>query len=236
MPEETAPLVARLRRRERVAFGGRRAVRGTLEGRAVIVAETGDGMKAAARAAEELIARFSPAALLGLGVAGALSAGLAAGAVGASSNVRDEAGATLTPDPELLRGALGAGAEPVRLVTLDRVLATSEEKRRVAAKLDGGPWAVDMESFAWASAAAAHGVRWIVIRAMLDGVEDDLPRLLSAARREDGGVDRARVALGALRHPGLIPGLLGLKRRVAASSRALADIAARLVRDTSPPA
>ena len=71
-----------------------------------------------------------------------------------------------------------------------------------------------MESAAWARAAAAHGVAYVVIRAVSDDAFEELPAYLSRCMDKDGGIRRSAVALSALARPSTIPTLLQMRRRV----------------------
>jgi hypothetical protein len=73
---------------------------------AVALCLTGDGAENAGRAAEMLCETVRPTALLGAGVAGALSPGLAIGDVLVSRRIRDSQGDVPPPDGRLLAQAL----------------------------------------------------------------------------------------------------------------------------------
>jgi hypothetical protein len=79
-----------------------------------------------------------------------------------------------------------------------------------------------MESAAWARAAAAHDIPFLIIRAVSDTSAEELPGYLAECMDRDGGIRRSAVALRALAHPGSIPTLLRMRRRVADCSQRLA--------------
>ncbi len=181
----------------------------------VVVALTGEGPRNAARAAAALCARHRPALLVGAGVAGALSPDLAVGDILVARRVLDSAGASPPPDEQLVaRAAAMPGARSGTLLSVDRPLVSAAEKAAWAEKLGEAPAAVDMESAAWARAAAAHGVAYLVVRAVSDDALEELPRFLSRCLDEDGGIRRSAVALRALAQPSTIPTLLQMRRRV----------------------
>lgn len=73
-----------------------------------------------------------------------------------------------------------------------------------------GADAVDMESHIALEMAAAQGIPFAVLRAVIDPVSRDIPAWISATVREDGTTDLARVLCGALTHPKDIPSLMAL--------------------------
>ncbi len=192
----------------------RSAIAARLSDRAAVVA-TGDGPRNAAREAARAIARFRPALLVGAGVAGALTPGLAAGDILASARILDESGETPPPSRRLLEAALeGTHIRAGTLLTLARPAVSAAEKAALA-ESTGAPAVCDMESAAWARAAAAAGVPFLVLRAVSDTAEEDLPRYLARCMNAEGGIRRAAVALQALLHPATIPDLVRMRRRVA---------------------
>jgi adenosylhomocysteine nucleosidase len=136
----------------------------------------GMGEQAALRACERLLAL--PATdnpidtLISVGYAGSLSCGLhppEAVAVGEVIDARTgesfatDASVTLESDSQF---------KPQRLVTLDQV-ASPEEKRRLAA--DHEATLVDMEAAPVARFARAKNLRFLCIKAVTDGPNDELP-------------------------------------------------------------
>lgn len=181
----------------------------------VIAAATGEGPRKAARAAAALCARHRPALLVGAGVAGALSCDLVVGDILVARRVLDSTGTAPLPDAQLVaRACAMPGARSGTLVSVDRPLVTAAEKAEWASKVGEAPAAVDMESAAWARAAAAHGVGYLVIRAVSDDALEELPGYLSRCMDRDGGIRRSAVAMRALTQPSTIPTLLQMRRRV----------------------
>lgn len=214
LAEELAPI----KRRTELALGWTGVsdfIRATLGGADVLLVASGDGKENATRTAEELIARHAPALLIGAGVAGALSSGLERGTVVVSRIVRDGDGDEPLPDPEWLERAVRRGARAATLLTIDRPLFSSASKSERLVSL-GNPdvAAVDMESSAWARAAASRGVPWIVVRCVYDEAREDLPAFLADCLDSRGHVSRACVALHAATHPLVLPELLRLRQRL----------------------
>jgi nucleoside phosphorylase len=208
---------------ECAAFSGKRLPPGT------VVAASGDGPRRAARGVAALCKRHQPALLIGAGVAGGLTPDLGVGDLVVAQRVLDERGEAPAPHAPLTAAAAAKpGAQAGTLLSLDQPLVSAAEKAQWAARVGPPPAAVDMESAAWARAAAAHGVPFLIVRIVSDTAEEDLPGYLSSCMRSEGGIGRTRVALAALLNPGTIPTLWHLRRRVADCAGRLADFVAHV--------
>lgn len=185
---------------------------------------TGDGASNAGRAADLLCEAVRPAALLGAGVAGALSPGLAVGDVLVSRRIHDSHGDVAPPDARLLSQALeNTQARAGTFLTVARPIVLASLKTALLQTLDdGGPSAADMESAAWARAAASRGIPYLVARAISDRAEEDLPEYLGRCVCLDGAIRRSSVVLSALAQPATIPALLRMRGRVLACAEKLA--------------
>jgi adenosylhomocysteine nucleosidase len=205
------------------------------------VMETGDGGVRAVRAARKAIAAARPAAIVGAGVAGALSDDLAAGEIVVSVRVLDAAEEAPPPDPGLVARALALpGLRGGTLLSVVRPALSAEQKKALLVRAESaetagaathgaaGPACVDMESAAWARAAAAAGAPYVILRAVSDTAEEELPRYLAHCMDGEGSIRRAAVARRALLHPGSIPALLRMRRRVAECSSSLGAAVAAL--------
>lgn len=201
-----------LRRASRIHHQWRGVVGARIGTTEVVIAATGDGAAKAGEKAAELCERTRPLAVVGAGIAGALSPGLQAGAIVAASRVRDLAADAPPPDAGLLSRAIAAGARAATLLTVPGPITAVDEKRRLAASFEG-PCAVDMESAAWARVAASRGVPYIVVRAISDQADENLPDYLAACVGEDGAIHRGAVVARALARPSRIPELVRLRRR-----------------------
>lgn len=122
-------------------------------------------------------------------------------------------------DPSLVALAGEHGAQIAgRIHTADRVISTAGEKRRLAAEAD----AVEMESFEVVKESMEYGVRSVVIRAISDTAEEDLPLEMDRILTGDGRVSRSRVVGQLVRRPWALPGLLRLGARSKRAAEALA--------------
>jgi adenosylhomocysteine nucleosidase len=206
LPEERAALEDLLRQRRMIRRRGVLMLRGTFEGRPLVIVQSGMGRVRAQRAAETLLAEWPVSRLLAVGFSGALDPALAVGdLVLADRVIEDDGGAVLVVNgtvpvvPTARRGAV---------VTVDKVYATVEEKQALAKRRQA--LAVDMESSAVARAAAARGVPWYSLRVILDPLGTELV------------VRSRRAAAIALLRPKRVKKLLQLARDVRQVSRRLA--------------
>ena len=237
LPEELRGLRRLLRGAARVGAPGgegarrRSGTRGRIGAREVVLAATGDGAGNAAAGARAWLAGGEFAGVMFVGVAGGLSPGLRPGTVVAAREVIDAGPPVPPPDPEWLRRAeRDAGALPASLVTSPEVLCTARAKAEAYARLPAGSVAtVDLESAAYARAAALRGVPWVALRAVADAAEEELPLDFNRMLDRRGGIDRRRVALRALAHPALVAPLWRLKRRLDQGSAGLGRAAGALL-------
>ena len=86
-----------------------------------------------------------------------------------------------------------------------------------------------MESAAWARAASDAGAPFLVLRAITDTLEEELPAFLEECMGEDGGISRSAVVARLLTNPGALPRLLAMKKRVGEAAAHLADFAVRFL-------
>ena len=155
--------VAILTAYEEELAAARRALR---DSPGIVLAATGDGPRRAASGAARFLERHRPSAVIGAGLAGALSPGLAVGDIVASRRVRFEVGDAATPDARLLERALAAGAKAGTLITVDRPLVSAAARAALAGTAGGSGelLVADMESAAWAKEAAARGIPYLMVR------------------------------------------------------------------------
>lgn len=227
---EELDIDAILRRASRIRYHWRGAVGARVGTTDVVIAATGDGAKKAGESAVSFCDGLRPQAVVGAGIAGALSPDLGSGAIVASSRVRDSSGDAPAPDARLLSRALEAGAAAATLLTVAKPVTAAAEKRRLAASLEG-PSAVDMESAAWARVAASRGIPYLVVRSISDGADEDLPDYLVACMGEDGAIRRGAVVARALARPSRIPALFRLRRQVLDCGKGLSLFLERFLAD-----
>jgi adenosylhomocysteine nucleosidase len=219
MPME-ARRVARSLSLRRTVVGGRRGYRGALGAGEAVLAVTGMGPERAAAGTEAMVAECRPDAVIVAGICGALEDRMAIGTVVAPAVVVDGAtGREYHPAP--LAGLQGAGV----LWTSAALITAPAE---LAALVDRGVVALDMETAAVAGVCEARGIRWSVVRAVSDrapdGTVDDEVFRMSGP---DGAPDPRAVARFVRRHPGRLPQLARMGRDAARAAAIAADVAAR---------
>jgi adenosylhomocysteine nucleosidase len=231
MRAEIAPLLALARIDQRHRLEGCRVYRGTLGGAPVVMAWTGEGAERAERGASALLERFAVSALVVVGVAGGLSPSLRAGMLIASRRVQDGSAPLPEPDAELLGRALRhEGVRAGMVLSSRRILSTAASKAEAGAALgDHEPAVVDLESAAFARVAAERRVGYLVVRAICDPAEEELPFDLECCRDGSGRVKRIKVVRQALRRPAAVGGLWSLRKRVALCADRLADLVQSLI-------
>lgn len=201
----------------------------------VLLVRTGIGWEQARAAASVVLDRYHVQAALVIGLAGALDPHLAAG------DLLVAQGVTLAeaPSGESATGALAAESRLVRLaeeaasaadvafrrgdlLTSPAMLATREEKEATALRYRAD--AVDMESFGVALAARDRRVPFVAVRAIVDGLDQRVPRLpLSAA-------NNMLAAVGWLAyHPGEWPASVRLAKSAWRAQRNLTKVAHALL-------
>ncbi len=191
--------------------------RGKLGGREVVCAVCGVGKVFAAIAAEAMILRYDPCALLNTGVAGGLADGLVVGdVVIADAVVQHDMDTSPLGDPvgllsginivkiptdERLREALMKASERLGLVphvglvaSGDQFIAADAQKSRIRAQFDAA--ACEMEGGAIGHVAYVNGVPFAVLRAISDGGDGmEFTEFVSLAAARSVAVTKAFVAL-----------------------------------------
>ena len=192
--EELAPLLRRATIERVVRLGKRRCHVGTLMGKPVVLMVGGDGIAKAGEAVSLLLQRFEVSLLVGAGIAGGV-------------------------DPDLRSGDIVVASSDARIIgrravitTVDRLLTSVEAKRALAAS---GTQAIDTESEGWTRAASKFGVPCVVVRAIFDPVDEEIPSFVTT--------DRPAVVRHALVHPKAIPVLMQMRERLRKCSESLAN-------------
>jgi adenosylhomocysteine nucleosidase len=148
---------------------------GDLDGRRIVIADGGVGVEAAARATDDVITLHKPAWVVSAGFAGGLRDELRRGHIVMADSVADTHGSQLAVglklDPQVVEStpSLHIG----RLLTVDHIIRTAEEKRSLAKQHDA--IACDMETMAVAEVCRRHKVRFLSVRIISDAVDDHLP-------------------------------------------------------------
>jgi adenosylhomocysteine nucleosidase len=187
---------------------------------------SGIGSAAAADAARALVAAGATA-LASWGMAGGLDPTLRAGTIFLPSKVISADGSGYLTSVAW-RERVGAAVASQRPVTHGHLLTSSVAIGAIAGKAaalrDTGALAVDMESVAIARIAAAHGLPFIAVRAIVDTAHDVLPSAVVAASRS-GQVQIWRLIRALAVRPAELSDLVRLARRYRAARRSLVAVA-----------
>ena len=198
--------------------------RGWIEptGDAVFIEVGGMGRSRAEAAAARLLNRGA-SALVSWGIAGGLDPSLEAGTVVVPEVVIDTSGGRKQTDAAWRNRLLTGVGQSVPTSTgpilhAERVVTTPARKRELHDRWDAV--AVDMESAGVARVAEDAGGPWLVVRAVADAADHELPK--SAMKVcDDSGRLRIAAILGLVLRPGLWPALISLGRANAAAGRSM---------------
>ncbi len=188
-------------------------------GSTVWVLLTGIGIKTFDFALAGCLKAAGISLIVSSGLAGSLKPEFAPEEIVAPKRVgtlRDARGVTLSTGP--ISFAERRGAKVIAtMLTSDRIIETQEEKNRLSNFAE----AVDMESFHVVRAFTDEGVPVVIIRAISDGSEEDLPVDFSKCLTSEGRV-KPRVLLRELfERPARIPELIRFGRQSRSAARKL---------------
>jgi adenosylhomocysteine nucleosidase len=179
----------------------------------LLLAAHGVGARCAA-AAVDASSAFRPDAIVSTGFCGALDPGLAIADIVVADSVVSPAGARYPATPV-------AGGTRCSVCSLDHVVQTAAEKRKLAA---AGFGAVEMEAAGVAARAQSLHLPFYCIRAVSDLAEEDLANDFNRALTSDGHFDTIKLLLDSFRRPvARIPELLRLRKRCVRAARSLGD-------------
>lgn len=203
----------------------------------VLRATCGMGRERTAAALERLIRELPVERLLFLGFAGGVDPDLPAGAVVQVIRVVAEDGRVLSVAGDAAgEAAIPADVPPVTVAAVSQLAATRADKALLYQRLKClSVVAVDMESATVASTAAAHGIPCLILRAISDPADSDLPRPLRQVVSPTGALRFAPMIRSCLRRPAGIGEMLRFHADVRRAARALAKTARAVVRHSATP-
>lgn len=171
---------------------------GRLDGRRVVIVNSGVGREAARTAARDAIRLHRPAWVISAGFAGGLVDRVRRGHMVLATHVIDPEGGSLkiglAIDPQTLEAndRLHAGA----LLTVDQILATEQAKRGAGEAYNA--IACDMETSAVAQVCVKEKARLLSVRIVSDAVDDQLPPEVAALISQKTWAGKIGAATGAL--------------------------------------
>ncbi len=192
----------------------------------ILVVRSGAGPVNAADAVSILIANGAKA-IISWGCAAALDKSLKPGNLTLPAQLVTDNGQRLPIDCEWHRYAteLLASRFDVRTGSLaesSRIISSCREKQTLHNQTEA--IALDMESAAIAKAAARADLPCLVVRAVADPADMDLPAAVAYAMDPSGSVDIKKLTGFVLTHPGQLPGLIELGLHFTAAARTLKSI------------
>lgn len=173
---------------------------GKLDGREVVIVESGVGAAAAARATKAAIDFYQPRWVVSAGFAGALDERLRRGHVLMADTVASEKGEQLAVGIKLEPRVIEAtkGLHVGRLLTVDRLIRRPDERRSLCT--EHASLACDMETFAVAQACRDANTRLLSVRIISDTVEDELPPEIEHLLAQKSLAGKIGAAAGAMMH------------------------------------
>lgn len=194
-----------------------------------LLAWSGAGPVNAERMARRLIDKGARR-LISWGCAAALSPALKPGDLVVADRIRSDQGDfdTDTAWSTAVRTRLNdeLSVYPGLIACSDRIIRDATEKKVIFEQ--NGAIALDMESSAIAAVARELQLPCLVIRAIADPADMNLPAAVADALKDDGTVDMAKLLWQIALHPGEIPGLIRLGMHFAAATKTLKHTADRL--------
>ena len=172
--------------------------RGQLNGRQVLVIESGVGQGAARNVTADVIGLHQPNWVISAGFAGALQSELRRGHILMAQEVVDVTGKRLsiglTVDQASIESspALHVG----RLLTVDQLIRTRELKEQLGR--NHAARACDMETLAVAQACQQGGTKFMSIRIISDAIDDELPKEIESLLGQESLVGKLGAAAGAI--------------------------------------
>jgi len=225
---ECRPVLGRLRDVTRERLGHFTLWRGRTPAGEVCLMKTGVGLERAAAAARTLSAAQGFALFVSTGCAGGLSPDLAAGDLAVATHVIGGAPGQQFATHAAQRARLcDAARQAVLRVALGPVLCSPHVLTTVAAKraaAAAGPVAVEMEGAPIAAQAAASGIPFVSVRAIIDTADTELPHAGRFTDPRSGALKPLAIAAYIATHPGVLPELLAMQRMMKAAQQSLEQL------------
>lgn len=172
--------------------------RGQLNGRQVLVVESGVGQPAANSVTADVIGLHQPNWVISAGFAGALRPELRRGHILMAEEVADVTGNRLSIGLTVDRASIEASRSlhVGRLLTVDQLIRTRELKEQLGA--EHAALACDMETLAVAQACQQAGAKFMSVRIISDAIDDELPKEIESLLGQESLVGKLGAATGAI--------------------------------------
>ena len=171
---------------------------GKLNGRPIVLVETGTGADAAAAVTREAIALHKVSWIIAAGFGSGLRTELRRGHILMADEIADVHGQHVSVDLHVRRDSLTSNTSlhVGRLLTVDHVLHEAEEKHRLGSNHDA--MACDMESLGVATECHRQSVRFLSVKIISEGVDDALPKEVERVIGQKTIAGKLGAAAGAL--------------------------------------
>jgi adenosylhomocysteine nucleosidase len=186
------------------------------EGTYAVAVCSGIGPESGRRAAEAIIALYSPELLISAGIAGGLTPDLKVGETIFPATIIDARDSS-RHETAIKDARIGATPLAKTIVVSYPEIASAEQKQKLGKAY--GAHAVDMEGASVAVAAEAHGLPFVAIKSISDDVNFELPEMMPFFR--DGQFQAARFALHIVFRPWLWMKVLRLAQNTKLASENL---------------
>jgi adenosylhomocysteine nucleosidase len=203
---------------------------GQLGGRPLVVAESGVGAKAAAKATGDVIAMSKPSWIVSAGFAGALTEGIGRGHVLMADDLVDPQDKHLSVGFKIDSGVVEAtrGLHLGRLLTIDRLISTPDQRRELGGRYSAA--ACDMETMSVAEVCQRRQVRFLSVRVITDAVDDRLPPEIERLAKQKTIAGKLGAATGAVfKRPGTVKDLWRVRENALKASDRLAKFLSGVV-------
>ncbi|MBI81689.1 MAG: 5'-methylthioadenosine nucleosidase [Planctomycetaceae bacterium] len=224
---EAAGLIDELNGLVTIRGAALREHQGWLGGQQVSIVESGVGQAKAVSATKDLIRARQPEWVISAGFSGSLVESVHRGDLVVANQLGTCQGGQLTVDLQM-EADEQAGLHVGKILMTDQLVSSSSSKRSLAEQFSA--LAVDMESFAVAEVCHQERVRFLAVRVILDGVDDDLPGHLGKVLNAESNSERLGATLNALfRRPSTARDLWNLRQSSLEMSNRLAKFLRSLV-------
>lgn len=197
---ESGGLVDLLQERVMTRFHAHTEHRGQLNGRHVLIAESGVGQEAAHAVTADVIGLYQPNWVISAGFAGALQEELRRGHILMAEEVVDATGKKLSIGLTVDRASIEASPalHVGRLLTVNQLIRTRAQKEQLGE--EHAALACDMETLAVGLACQRAGTKFMSVRIISDSLDDELPKEIESLLAQDTLVGKLGAATGAIFH------------------------------------
>jgi len=238
MPEEVRPIARRLGPGQKERIGRFPSYRFHLEGREIVLVQSGMGRERAAAATEALTAVQRPDMLISAGLGGGVRKGLATGDVVLAGRVMSLSGnrladTTVIDNVHLLRDLTDSLAAPDfrvldgSIITSSGILRKKDTARFLPQSL-GNP-VLDMETSAVAEAAVRRRIPFLALRAVSDSSDEEILFSIEEITDREMNINIRRVLSAILRNPRILPQMIRLARNAKTAGNHLALVLERII-------